>query len=111
MFQSSARSQLACRDVKPHIRIGADVMAVTTKPTQPRDTKTMVRELSAENNAESPLVQSLRRQVANAMLLYLNYKHYHWQTYGPLFRDLHKLFDRFADDVLDTLDPLAERVR
>ena len=37
--------------------------------------------------------------------------HYHWQTYGPLFRDLHKLFDEFAHDVLGTLDELAERVR
>jgi starvation-inducible DNA-binding protein len=43
--------------------------------------------------------------------LYANYKHYHWQTFGPLFRDLHKLFDRFAHEVLETLDPLAERVR
>jgi starvation-inducible DNA-binding protein len=73
--------------------------------------KPIARELSAENTAESPVVQSLRRQVANALVLYLNYKHYHWQTYGPLFRDLHKLFDRFANDVLGTLDELAERVR
>src|SRR5262245_56090914 len=29
----------------------------------------------------------------------------------PLFRDLHKLFDRIANDVLPTLDELAERVR
>jgi starvation-inducible DNA-binding protein len=28
-----------------------------------------------------------------------------------LFRDLHKLFDTFADEVLGTLDELAERVR
>jgi starvation-inducible DNA-binding protein len=56
-------------------------------------------------------VQALRRQSANAFVLYANYKHYHWQTYGPLFRDLHKLFDTFADEVLGTLDELAERVR
>lgn len=53
----------------------------------------------------------LRRQAANAFVLYANYKHYHWQTYGPLFRDLHKLFDRLANDVLPTIDELAERVR
>ena len=33
------------------------------------------------------------------------------QAYGPLFRDLHKLFDGFADDVLENLDPIAERIR
>ena len=45
------------------------------------------------------------------MVLYLNYKHYHWQTFGTHFRDLHKLFDDFAEEVLETIDPLAERVR
>jgi starvation-inducible DNA-binding protein len=69
------------------------------------------RELTRENTPENPVVQALRRQSANAFVLYANYKHYHWQTYGPLFRDLHKLFDTFADEVLGTLDELAERVR
>jgi starvation-inducible DNA-binding protein len=73
--------------------------------------ESLERTLSAENTLESPVVQGLRQQVANAIVLYFNYKHYHWQTFGPLFRDLHKLFDRFADEVLETLDPLAERVR
>jgi starvation-inducible DNA-binding protein len=86
-------------------------MAVESKRRSPETMKTIERELSVENTAESPVVQSLRRQVANAVVLYFNYKHYHWQSYGPLFRDLHKLFDGFAKDVLETLDPLAERVR
>lgn len=71
----------------------------------------MAREVSRENTPDSPVVQALRRQVANAFVLYANYKHYHWQTYGPLFRDLHKLFDDLADEVHASLDPLAERVR
>jgi starvation-inducible DNA-binding protein len=56
-------------------------------------------------------VRHLQRQVANAFLLYANYKRYHWQTYGPLFRDLHELFDELARDVRKTLDELAERLR
>ena len=69
------------------------------------------KEITKENKPDSKVVESLQRQVANGFILYGNYKHYHWQTYGPLFRDLHKLFDRFADEVVDTLDELAERVR
>jgi len=69
------------------------------------------REISHENKPDSPVVQSLQRQVANSFVLYSNYKHYHWQTFGPLFRDLHKLFDELAKDVLDSIDVLAERVR
>jgi starvation-inducible DNA-binding protein len=57
------------------------------------------------------VVQDLRRQVANAFVLYTNYKHYHWQTYGPLFRDFHLMFDEFAQQVLESVDRLAERVR
>jgi starvation-inducible DNA-binding protein len=75
------------------------------------DPKAAVDELIAENSLESPVVQDLRRQVANAFVLYTNYKHYHWQTYGPLFRDLHLMFDEFAGQVLEGIDPLAERVR
>jgi starvation-inducible DNA-binding protein len=84
-------------------------MALANKHS--RDTKTLVRDISHENAADSPVVEALRRQTANGLVLYLNYKHYHWQTFGPLFRDLHKLFDRFAQDVLETVDPLAERIR
>jgi starvation-inducible DNA-binding protein len=69
------------------------------------------KELSAENKPSSPVVEALSRQVANAFVLYLNYKHYHWQTYGPLFGDLHKMFDDFGTAVHDSLDDLAERVR
>jgi starvation-inducible DNA-binding protein len=79
-------------------------------PPQPNVAK-LTRELSKENKPDSPVVEALNRQVANAFVLYANYKHYHWQTFGPLFRDLHKLFDRLASDVLGTLDELAERVR
>ena len=57
------------------------------------------------------LVEPLQKQVANALVLYMNYKHYHWQTSGPLFRDLHLLFDEFANAVLETVDEFAERIR
>ena len=76
-----------------------------------RDTATLAREVSRENTPDNPVVEHLRRQVANAFVLYTNYKHYHWQTYGPLFRDLHKMFDDFAEAVLESSDPLAERLR
>ena len=73
--------------------------------------ETIAEDISRENTPDNPVVEHLQRQVANALVLYLNYKHYHWQTYGPMFRDLHLLFDEFAKAVLDTLDEFAERVR
>ncbi len=68
-------------------------------------------EISTENTPTNEVVEHLQRQVANAFILYMNYKHYHWQTYGPLFRDLHLLFDEFGKAVLATVDDFAERVR
>lgn len=68
-------------------------------------------EISKDNQPTSDVVEHLQRQLANAFVLYANYKHYHWQTFGPLFRDLHLLFDEFATAVLETIDDFAERVR
>jgi starvation-inducible DNA-binding protein len=72
---------------------------------------TIAEKLNVHNKPNDAIVQSLQKQVANAFILYLNYKHYHWQTFGPLFRDLHRLFDEFAEQVYGTIDEMAERVR
>ena len=71
----------------------------------------LVKEISQENRESHPVVQHLQREVANAFVLYANYKHYHWQTFGPLFRDLHLMFDDFAGRALGTIDEMAERIR
>src|SRR5438105_9408892 len=73
--------------------------------------RTTVSELSQENRQDHPVVQHLQRELANAFVLYANYKHYHWQTFGPLFRDLHLMFDEFALATLATADEMAERIR
>jgi starvation-inducible DNA-binding protein len=73
--------------------------------------RTLANEISQENREDHPVIGHLQTQVANAFVLYANYKHYHWQTYGPLFRDLHLMFDDFAKEVLETVDDLAERIR
>ncbi len=69
------------------------------------------KELNENNKPNNEVVLALQKQVANAFIVYLNYKHYHWQTFGPLFRDLHRLFDEFAEEVYNTIDVMAERVR
>jgi starvation-inducible DNA-binding protein len=87
-----------------------DSSAAAQKRAESQTAK-LAKEISKENAPTNDVVEHLQRQVANAFILYLNYKHYHWQTYGPLFRDLHLLFDEFAAAVLDTIDAFAERVR
>jgi starvation-inducible DNA-binding protein len=81
-----------------------------SKKVRSKTTK-MAEQISEHNKANDAVVSNLQKQVANAFILYLNYKHYHWQTFGPLFRDLHLLFDEFAEEVYATIDVMAERVR
>jgi len=80
-------------------------------PSAESKAQAVSEEISRENQPQNAVVMQLQRQVANAYMLYTNYKHYHWNTYGPLFRDLHLLFDEFADAVLKTGDRFAERIR
>src|SRR5512141_2386046 len=55
------------------------------------------------------VVATLQRQQANALVAYLNYKKYHWLSYGPLFRDIHLLLDEQATQTYATIDEFAER--
>src|SRR6266436_6688882 len=89
----------------------ADITGSSATVQKRDQAETLAEEISSENVPTDAVVQNLQRQVANAFILYTNYKHYHWQTYGPLFRDLHLLFDEFAQAVLSTTDEFAERVR
>src|SRR5215831_15006059 len=73
--------------------------------------RTLSQEISRENREDNDVVRNLQRQVSNAFLLYANYKHYHWQLFGPVFHDLHLMFDEFAKAVLATADEFGERVR
>jgi starvation-inducible DNA-binding protein len=59
-----------------------------------------------EKNA---VVGVLHRQQASALVLFLNYKKYHWLTFGPNFRDLHLLFEEHGAQMLASIDELAER--
>ena len=81
------------------------------KSAASREQTKLANDISRENTPTSDVVEHLQRQVANAFVLYANYKHYHWHTFGPLFRDLHLLFDELAQAVLATVDDFAERVR
>ncbi|WP_448601858.1 Dps family protein [Thermoleptolyngbya sp.] len=58
---------------------------------------------------QTALVKALNREQANTLVAYLNYKKYHWMTYGPLFRDLHLLFEEHGNEIFAMLDELAER--
>jgi starvation-inducible DNA-binding protein len=65
--------------------------------------------LSAVARAES--AQLLNRLLADTTILYALYKKHHWVVAGPTFYQLHLLFDKHAEEQLDLIDLLAERVQ
>jgi starvation-inducible DNA-binding protein len=65
--------------------------------------------LASEARAES--CQILNEILADTMILYGLYKKHHWLVAGPTFYQLHLLFDKHADEQLELIDLLAERVQ
>jgi len=54
-------------------------------------------------------VQHLNQYQANVLIIYLNYKKYHYNVKGLLFDPMHELFERFAVEAYDRMDEIAER--
>ncbi|MCM3875765.1 MAG: DNA starvation/stationary phase protection protein [Thermoanaerobaculia bacterium] len=67
------------------------------------------KEKRDKKKGAAAVVATLQRQQANALVAYLNYKKYHWLSYGPLFRDIHLMLDEQATLVYATIDEFAER--
>ena len=65
--------------------------------------------LAAEARKES--CQLLNQVLADTTILYSLYKKHHWLVAGPTFYQLHLLFDKHAEEQLELVDILAERVQ
>jgi starvation-inducible DNA-binding protein len=65
--------------------------------------------LSHEVRAQS--CQELNRILADSQILYSLYKKHHWLMRGLTFYQLHLLLDKHAEEQLEIIDLLAERVQ
>lgn len=54
--------------------------------------------------------ETLQRNLATTISLYLKFKKYHWDIRGRFFRDLHLAYDEFIDMVFPGIDEMAERL-
>ncbi len=57
------------------------------------------------------VVEAINPLVADAFALYIKTKNFHWHASGSHFRDYHLLLDEQADEIFESIDALAERVR
>src|SRR4051794_19420577 len=81
------------------LRARATSLSPLTTPTDLRPAAT--RDISATLNVV----------LADIFALYIKTKNFHWHVSGPHFRDFHLLLDEQADQIYNTADPVAERVR
>lgn len=57
------------------------------------------------------VIELLNRDLANAYLLLVKTKKYHWDVVGPQFRTLHQLWEEHYEALTQNIDAIAERVR
>ena len=63
------------------------------------------------SDAVSEISEQLNAILATTFALYLKTKNFHWHVSGPHFRDYHLLLDEQGEQIFDSTDDIAERVR
>ncbi|MGB3799706.1 MAG: ferritin-like domain-containing protein, partial [Lewinella sp.] len=64
-----------------------------------------------EPAAVKKITEAINPLVADLIALWVKTKNYHWHMSGRHFRDYHRMLDDQGEELLATVDPLAERVR
>src|SRR5439155_20933442 len=67
--------------------------------------------IALARDARTESCRLLNEILADTMIIYALYKKHHWLVAGPTFYQLHLLFDKHADEQLEIVDLLAERVQ
>ena len=67
--------------------------------------------IALAREARSDSCRLLNEILADSMVLYALYKKHHWLVAGPTFYELHLLFDKHAEEQLEIVDLVAERIQ
>src|SRR5882672_2814000 len=84
---------------------------MTTKDAVARRKAPLKTPTGLSASATQDISGSLNLLLADIFALYTKTKNFHWHVSGPHFRDYHLLLDEQADQLYETTDPIAERVR
>lgn len=58
-----------------------------------------------------PVIEGLKKVLADSYMLYLKTQNYHWNVEGMHFKPLHELFEEQYNDLADAIDDIAELIR
>lgn len=59
----------------------------------------------------NPLVEALKRVLADTFTFYLKAHNFHWNVVGPDFSQYHELFAKIYEEVYGNVDSIAEMIR
>jgi starvation-inducible DNA-binding protein len=68
-------------------------------------------DIGIDANMRKPIVEKLGLLLADSYTLYLKTHNFHWNVTGPMFRELHLLFEEQYTELATAVDAIAERVR
>lgn len=68
-------------------------------------------DLGIKKEEISHIVQMLSKILASTYVLYMKTQGFHWNAVGPNFYSLHKLSQEHYEDMAESIDTLAERIR
>lgn len=71
----------------------------------------MAINIGLSDDQRQGVVDLLNRALADAYLLLIKTKKYHWDVVGPQFRSLHELWEEQYEALTENIDAYAERVR
>ncbi|NRA73128.1 MAG: DNA starvation/stationary phase protection protein [Rickettsiales bacterium] len=61
--------------------------------------------------SNNPIVEALKKVLADSYALYLKTQNYHWNVEGPYFKELHELFEEQYKELAEAIDFIAELIR
>lgn len=71
----------------------------------------MAVEIGIKEPARQEISKGLTRFLADTYLLYFKTHNFHWNVTGPMFQTLHTMFETQYQDLWQTVDEIAERIR
>ncbi|MDO6425564.1 Dps family protein [Thalassotalea sp. 1_MG-2023] len=68
-------------------------------------------DIGIAHQARQQVANQLNSLLADTYTLYLQSHNFHWNVTGPLFRELHLMFEEHYVELAEAVDEIAERIR
>jgi starvation-inducible DNA-binding protein len=75
------------------------------------DQQVQTIDIGIDAATRTAIAEKLCRLLADTYTLYLKTHNFHWNVTGPMFRELHLMFEEQYNELADAVDLIAERVR